>query len=179
MTKRYLAAMLVAMMAASLFFGCAKEEHWGQNLNPKGSWWKKEGHSWDPKEKIFMAIGYSNPDWKDKFDQRKSADLNARAEVANFMQSLTKNYMKEIRASRFAISQSVVEESSKETLLGAVIVARHYTKGKHQFESLIKVDLNYFFNHIYDKYENEQMISGLKEIENAIVEKTIGEGGTK
>jgi len=173
--------------------GCAKDEHWGQKLDIKGKWWKKEGHSWEPKDKIFMAIGYSNPDWKEKFDARKSADLNARSEVASFMQSLVKNYMKEVRARHYAISQSTVENSSKETLLGAVIVARHYAK--KQYQSLIKVDLNYFFEQIYDKYESsvadkgnvdarikaktEEAIVKMKEMENSIVEKTISDGGAQ
>ncbi len=192
-TKRRFAAALLIFMAASLIMGCAKDEHWGQNLDPKGKWWKKEGDSWDPKEKIFMAIGYSNPEWKNKFDQRKSADLNARSEVANFMQSLVSNYMKEVRTHHYAISRSIVENSSNETLLGAVIVARRYEK--KQYKSLIKVDMNYFFERIYENYENsvlespnvdakikaktDEAIVKLKEMETPIVEKTITDGGVQ
>jgi len=188
--------ILPVFILIALISGCAKEEHWGQKFDEKGKWWKQEGQSWDPKNRIFMTIGYSNPDWKDKFDARKSADLNARSEVSNFMQSLAKNYMKEVRSSRYAISQSVVESSSNETILGSVIVSRHYTKGKKQYESLIKVDLNYFFNQIYDNYESsmltktgdvdakirakvDEAIAKLKEMENPVVEKTINEGGAK
>lgn len=186
-------AILFVCIAAFLLSACAKDEHWGQKLDIKGKWWKKEGQSWNPKEKIFMAIGYSNPDWKNKFDQRKSADMNARSEVASFMQSLVKNYMKEVRAGHYAISQGTVESSSNETLLGAVIVARHYAKKK--YESLIKVDLNYFFSQIYDNYESavaetgsadarikaksKEAIAKLKEMENSIVERTISEGGAQ
>jgi len=177
--------ILPVIILIAFISGCAKDEHWGQKLDVKGKWWKKEGQSWEPKDKIFMAIGYSNPDWKEKFDARKSADLNARSEVASFMQSLVKNYMKEVRSRHYAISQSTVENSSKETLLGAVIVARHYKK--KQYQSLIKVDLNYFFEQIYEtgdvdariKAKTEEAIVKMKEMENSIVEKTINDGGAQ
>jgi hypothetical protein len=198
-------ALVLAVVLCVIFCGCAKEDHWGQELKIDKKWWKKEGHSWDRKDKIFMAIGYSNPDWKDKFDARKSADLNARSEVASFMQTLVKNYMQELRNSNYAISESIVESSSEETLLGAVIVARHYDKGKKQYQSLIKIDMKYFFDQIYDKYKEENAmriraknkklsseeldekikastdegLASLKEMENPVVEKAIEEGGAK
>ncbi|MFH1874700.1 MAG: hypothetical protein ABH859_05900 [Pseudomonadota bacterium] len=152
--KKLITFSVIVVFSASCFYlGCAKEDHWGQELRLDKKWWKKEGHSWDRKEKIFMAIGYSNPDWTDKFDLRKSADLNARAEVASFMQSLTTNYIQEIRNSNYAISESIVESSADETLLGAAIVARHYDKKKKQFQALIKIDLNYFFSQVYDQFK--------------------------
>lgn len=204
MRKKSFIVILVLILSA-VFCGCAKEDHWGQELRIDKKWWKKEGHSWDRKNKVFMAIGYSNPDWKDKFDARKSADLNARSEVASFMQSLVKNYMQELRNSNYAISESIVESSSEETLLGAVIVARHYEKRKKQYQSLIKIDMKYFFDQIYDRYREEnamrirakykklsseeldekikasteEALADLKKMEDPVVEKTIEEGGAK
>ncbi len=200
LSKRFIIFTLITVFSASgLYLGCAKKDHWGQELSIDKKWWKKEGHSWNRKDKIFMAIGYSNPDWDNKFDLRKSSDLNARAEVASFMQSLTKNYMQEIRNSNYAISESVVESSADETLLGAAIVARHYNKKRKQFKSLIKVDLKYFFSQVYDQFRKtnaaqvrrknrglsaEELdrrieestraaLHKLKKIEDPVVEKTI------
>ena len=146
--SKSLKLFLIAAIALPLLAGCAKDEsHWGQNLDPEGKWWKMEGQSWDRKANVFMTVGYSNPDWKDKYDQRKSADLDARSQVATFMQSLVANYMEEVRSKNFAISQSVVESSAKQTVTGSVIVARNYKRGgKYKgYRSLIKVDLNNFF----------------------------------
>jgi hypothetical protein len=197
--------LVLAVVLCVIFCGCAKEDHWGQELRIDKKWWKKEGQSWDRKNKIFMAIGYSNPDWKDKFDARRSADLNARSEAASFMRSLVKNYIEELRNSNYAISESLVKSSSEETLLGSVIVARHYDKGRKQYQSLIKIDMKYFFDQIYDKYSEEnamrirakfrklspeeldlkikantdEALADLKEMENTIVEKTVTEGGAK
>ena len=71
--------LLVVLVLFPLVTNCAKDEtHWGQKLDPDKKWWKKEGQSWNRKTNIFMTIGYSNPDWTDKYDMRKSADLNAR-----------------------------------------------------------------------------------------------------
>lgn len=203
---KWISLVIILIFAAAAFsFSCAKEEHWGQKFDIKGSWWKKEGQSWDPKNKIFMTIGHSNPDWKDRFDARKSADLNARAEVAGFMSSLVKNYMQELRNTDYGISESIVESSSEETIIGSVIVARHYTKGKKLYQSLIKVDLKYFFDNIYDDFRKqnaarlraknrrmakedldakilantEEALAKLKEMENPVVEKTLQEGGAQ
>ncbi|PIU58505.1 MAG: hypothetical protein COS89_00040 [Deltaproteobacteria bacterium CG07_land_8_20_14_0_80_38_7] len=204
MFKKNVILIVMIAFVCSMFItiGCAKKDHWGQELKIDEKWWKKEGHSWDRKDQIFMAIGYSNPDWKEQFDLRKSADLNARSEVASFMQSLTKNYIQELRNSSYAISESIVESSADETLLGAAIVSRHYEKGKKQYQSLIQVDLKYFFNQIYKKFEKEsaarirgknptisseeldQMIhekteealTKLKAMEDPVIEKTINQG---
>ncbi|MBI4196420.1 MAG: hypothetical protein HY539_01215, partial [Deltaproteobacteria bacterium] len=173
--------------------------HWGQNLDPDKEWWKVEGQSWDRKDKIFMVIGYSNPEWTDQFDLRKSADLNARGEAASFMQSLVQNYMEEIRGKNFAVGESMVKASSKEALLGSVIVSRHYEKKPKKYYSLLKVDLSYFFGQIYDRYKETESaklrrsseglsgaeldqkiaevtaktVADLKEIETSVVEKTL------
>jgi len=154
---KILKVIAIIFFLVPIMCSCAKEDtHWGQKLDVK-KWWKKEGQSWDRKTNVFMAIGYSNPDWTDKYDMRKSADLDARSQVASFMQSLVKNYMQEIRSKNYAISEGVVEASSKETVLGSIITDRHYMKkGKQkQYLSLIKVDLNYFFGRIYDKYRSD------------------------
>jgi hypothetical protein len=148
---------MMVVIVLPLIIGCAKKDtHWGQNLDVK-KWWKKEGQSWDRKTNVFMTIGYSNPDWTEKTDMRKSADLDARSQVASFMQSLVKNYMEEIRSHSYAISESAVKSSANETVLGSVIADRHYVKKKkqRQYLSLIKVDLNYFFRQIYDKYQSD------------------------
>lgn len=150
--------IILVLVLAPILAGCAKDEtHWGQKLDPEGKWWKKEGQSWNRKTNIFMAIGYSNPDWTDKYDMRKSADLNARSEVASFMNSLVQNYMEEIRSRNYSISESLVEGSAKETITGSVIVARHYKKrGKYKgFQSLIKVDLTNFFAKIDQEYADQ------------------------
>ena len=146
--SKILKLFLIVMIVAPLLAGCAKDDtHWGQNLDPDGKWWKKEGQSWDRKSNIFMTIGYSNPDWTEKYDLRQSADLNARSQVASFMGSLVGNYMEEVRSRNFSISQSQVEASSKQTVEGSVIVSRHCKKGgKYKgCQSLAKVDLSRFF----------------------------------
>jgi hypothetical protein len=143
-------ALLIVVVVFA--FSCAKQDHWGQRFKEDGKWWQQEGQSWDVKNKIFMTIGYSNPDWKDEFDLRRSSDTDARAQIAAFMQSLVDNYISETRANNFAVSESVVKSSAKESVIGAVIVSRHYEKRKKRYYSLIKVDLKYFFNNIYDSY---------------------------
>jgi hypothetical protein len=150
--------IILVLVLAPILAGCAKDEsHWGQNLDPDSKWWKKEGQSWDRKTGIFMSVGYSNPDWTDKYDMRKSADLNARSQVASFMNSLVQNYMEEIRSRNYSISESLAEESAKETITGSVIVARHYDKrGKYKgYKSLIKVDLTNFFAKIDQDYADQ------------------------
>ena len=193
--------VMLLVFVIPLFSGCAKEDtHWGQNLDVK-KWWKKEGQSWDRKNNVFMTIGYSNPDWTEKFDMRKSADLDARSQVASFMDSLVKNYMEEVRSHNYAISESAVKASANETILGSVIVDRHYVKKKkqRQYLSLIKVDLNYFFRQIYDRYQSnvasqirrahkeltpeeidtlikektDAALANLKQMEEPVVEKTV------
>lgn len=155
---KILSAALLLFLLVPLFAGCAKDDsHWGQTLDPDKSWWKKEGQSWDRKTNVFMAVGYSNPDWTEKYDLRKSADLDARSQVASFMQSLVKNYMEEVRSRNFAVSESIVEASARETITGSVIVARHYRKGgKYKgYRSLIKVDLTNFFRRIDQQYSDD------------------------
>lgn len=156
MKNRVVWVLCLVFAFGLLSFGCAKDNHWGQKLDQDEKWWKKEGNSWDRKDNIFMAIGYSNPDWTDKFDSRKSADTNARAEVSSFMQSLVKTYMEEVRSHGYSVSENAIEASSKETLLGSAVVSRHYDKKKKQYLSLIKIDLNYFFGQIYDKFRAEE-----------------------
>lgn len=150
----FIPIILIAAISFALAPGCAKDDtHWGQKLDVKKKWWKKEGQSWDRESNVFMAVGYSNPNWKDKYDMRKSADLDARSQVASFMASLVKNYMEEIRSRNFSISESTVEASANETVLGSVIVARKY-KAK-RYMSLVKVDTGYFFAQIYKKYRSD------------------------
>lgn len=149
--KKIVSLAVVVLVAASAFFGCAKDDsHWGQKLEIDKKWWKVEGQSWDRKNNVFMAVGYSNPNWSDKYDQRKSADLDARSQAASFMNSLVKNYMQETRSHNYSLSESYVESSANESVLGSVVVARKYWKKK--YHSLIKVDLGYFFSKIYKKY---------------------------
>lgn len=154
-TSRVFRIVVFALVALPLIWACGqkKEAHWGQELSIDMKWWKKEGQSWNRETNIFMTIGYSNPSWKDEYDMRKSADLDARAQVANFMNSLVKSYMEEIRSHNFTIAESVVEANADETVLGSVIVERKKHKGKYM--SLIKVDLGYFFAQIYKKYRND------------------------
>jgi len=154
--SRIFAVILVAFFAVPLVFGCAKkDDHWGQKLDIEKSWWKKkyEGQSWNRTTNVFMTIGYSNPSWTDKYDKRKSADLDARAQVASFMASLVKNYAEEIRSHNFSISESVIQASAEETVLGSVIVARKYKRKRYM--SLVKVDLGYFFAQVYKKYRGD------------------------
>lgn len=156
--KKIVGLFFIVVFAVSLVVGCAqKKDIWGQRFDINKKWWKKEGQSWNRENNVFMTVGYSNPDWVEEYDLRRSADLNARSQVASFMRSLVKNYMEEVRGRRFAISESVVKASSKETIVGSVIVARHYIKKrKHkEYRSLIKVDLNYFFDQIYDQYRED------------------------
>lgn len=155
-SKRLFLVVLVCFSMS--LFACAKDDsHWGQTLDPNKKWWKIEGQSWDRDSNIFMTIGYSNPDWKDDVDLRKSADLDARSQVAAFMQSLVKNYMEEVRSRNFSMSESYVKATADETLLGSVIVARRLDKkkGKRMCQSLIKVDLGYFFANVYKKYTED------------------------
>ncbi len=195
-----LITLLIPIMVVVFLTSCSqKNDHWGQKFDIEENWWKSEGQSWDRELRLFMTVGYSNPAWKTKYDLRKSADLDARAQVATFMSSLVGNYMKEIRGHRYAISQSEVASSANETVIGSVIVARKY-KGK-KYMSLIKVDLGYFFDSIYRKMElgmeakirkgnrgmsdkrlNEiiqekldRTIENLKKFETPAVEKTIDE----
>ncbi len=206
--KRFVALFILSAVIIPLLAGCAKDDsHWGQKLDPDKKWWKKEGQSWDRKSNLFMTIGYSNPDWTDKYDMRKSADLDARSQVASFMNSLTKNYMEETRSRNYAISESLVEGSAKETITGSVIVARHYGKrGKYKgYQSLIKVDLTNFFRKIDQEYADEitnrirkkmkrmneqdldalikektdDALSALKEAQDPAVEKALGEGAER
>lgn len=156
--SKFFTAIMAIIVFVPILTGCAKKDtHWGQQLDPDKSWWKKEGQSWDRKTNVFMAIGYSNPDWTDKYDLRKSADLDARSQVASFMNSLVNNYMEEIRSRNFTISESVVEASARETVTGSVVVARHYKKrGKYKgYRSLIKVDLTHFFHRVEKQYSDE------------------------
>ena len=195
-TIKLLSAIFVSIF---LITACAKSNHWGQKYDIDKKWWKQEGQSWDRKNNIFMTIGYSNPDWTNKFDLRKSADLNARADVSAFMRSLVLNYMQEVRSRNYAVSSSEVEASSKEALLGSTIVARHYSSRMKQYKSLIKIDLNYFFNNVYDnvrhssakkarktnkglteaeldqkiKESTEKAIADLRAIEEPVVEKSL------
>ncbi len=149
--KKVVSLFAVILIAAAFFSGCAKDDgHWGQKLDIDKKWWKVEGQSWDRKNNVFMAVGYSNPNWSDKYDQRKSADLDARSQAASFMNSLVKNYMQETRSHNYSLSESFVESSANETVLGSVIVARKYWKKR--YHSLVKVDLGYFFSKIYKKY---------------------------
>ncbi len=151
LTITRLTAVAAFFCFALLAVGCGgKDAHWGKSFDEKGSWWKQEGQSWDRETNVFMTIGYSNPDWKDKYDARKSADLNARSQVSEFMASLVKSYMEETRSRHFTISESIVRSVADETILGSVIVARKYKK--KQYMSLIKVDLGYFFGTVYKKY---------------------------
>ncbi len=152
MLRRHLAVFLFLLpLVAVTVVGCSqKKSHWGQTFDIEDDWWKREGQSWDRESNIFMTIGYSNPAWKTKYDMRKSADLDARAQVASFMRSLVKNYMEEIRGHRYAVSESLVRQAADETVIGAVIVARKYKGGRNRrYRSLIKVDLDYFFDDIY------------------------------
>ncbi|MBN1282335.1 MAG: hypothetical protein JXA24_01000 [Proteobacteria bacterium] len=158
MGRNYLRIIVLVLACAALAGACAKDEsHWGQRLDPDGKWWKKEGQSWDRKSNIFMTIGHSNPDWTEVYDQRQSADLNARSQVASFMGSLVANYMEEVRSRNFTISQSVVEASSKQTVEGSVIVSRHCKKGgKYKgCRSLIKVDLSRFFAMVENDFADD------------------------
>lgn len=150
--SRIIGAVVAIVIAVSFVGACGqkKESHWGQELRIDKKWWKKEGQSWDRESNIFMAIGYSNPSWKHKYDQRKSADLDARSQVASFMNSLAKNYMEEVRSHNFTIAESTVQISADEAILGSVIVARKKKRGRYM--SLIKVDLGYFFGKVYRKY---------------------------
>ncbi|HPW45896.1 MAG TPA: hypothetical protein PKU96_05960 [bacterium] len=149
--KKAVSLFAVILITAIFFSGCAKDDsHWGQKLDVDKKWWKVEGQSWDRKNNLFMAVGYSNPNWSDKYDQRKSADLDARSQAASFMNSLVKNYMQETRSHNYSLSESFVEISANETVLGSVIVARKYWKKR--YHSLVKVDLGYFFSNIYKKY---------------------------
>ena len=127
---------------------CGGKQHWGQDLDAKEKWWKKEGHSWNRKTKIFMAIGYSNPQWDDKNAKRKSADLNASAEASKFMQQLMKTYIREANHDNYNVNEEIVESSSRETLIGSVIVSRKYIKKGQEYRSLLKVDLAYFFKNL-------------------------------
>jgi len=148
--------MMFVVIAFALFIGACgqkKESHWGQDLREDKNWWKKEGQSWDRETNIFMTVGYSNPSWKHEYDQRKSADLDARAQVAAFMNSLTKNYMEEVRSHNFTISESAVQSSADETILGSAIVSRKKKSGRYM--SLVKVDLGYFFAQVYKKYRSD------------------------
>jgi hypothetical protein len=141
--------MVVVFASASVSCG-KKADHWGKNFDESGSWWNQEGQSWNRDNNVFMTIGYSNPDWKDKYDARKSADLNARAQVAEFMASLVKTYADEVRSRNFTISESEIKSAADETVIGSVIVDRKFKK--KQYMSLIKVDLGYFFASVYKKY---------------------------
>lgn len=176
--KRIVGIVIAVMLVMSIGACAKKNEHWGQKFDEKGKWWKQEGQSWDRKDNIFMAVGRSNPDWKDDYDKRRSADLDARAQVAAFMQSLVDNYMKEIRSRNYSISKSVIESSANESVLGSVIVNRK-KKGKIYY-SLVKVDLNYFFQKIYDNFKepNQDALANLKKLETPVVEKSIITGGT-
>ncbi|MBI2980813.1 MAG: hypothetical protein HYY44_00645 [Deltaproteobacteria bacterium] len=154
--------------------GCVSGgRHWGQNLDPDSKWWKKEGESWDRKNKIFMVIGASNSEWTDPDDLRKSSDLNARAEATSFMQSLVENYTEEVRGKGYALVESRVKATAKEALLGSVIVSRHFEKKAKKYHSLLQIDLRYFFDQIYDDYSN---LKNLKDLEDPVVEKTVREG---
>lgn len=154
--SRQFKVMMFVVIAFALFIGACgqkKESHWGQDLREDKNWWKKEGQSWDRETNIFMTVGYSNPSWKHEYDQRKSADLDARAQVAAFMNSLTKNYMEEVRSHNFTISESAVQSSADETILGSAIVSRKKKSGRYM--SLVKVDLGYFFAQVYKKYRSD------------------------
>ena len=144
--------VLASMLLTLGFFACASGGgHWGQNLDPNGKWWKKEGQSWDRKNKIFMVIGTSNPEWTDPDDLRRSSDLNARAEAASFMQSLVSNSMEEVRGKGYALVESRVKATAKESLRGSAIVARHFDKKKKRSYSLLKIDLRYFEEPVIEK----------------------------
>jgi len=151
---------LGTFLASSLFglAACGGKQHWGQDLNPEKKWWKKEGHSWDRKHKIFMAIGYSNPEWEDQNAKRKSADLAASGEASKFMQQLVKTYIREANYDNYKVNEDVVESSSHETLIGSVIVSRKYIKKNKEYRSLLQVDLSYFFDHL-----NKRLLANEKE----------------
>lgn len=156
LSRMLMSAVIIALVSSFMIGACGqkKESHWGQELKIDDDWWNKEGQSWDRETNIFMAVGYSNPSWKHRYDQRKSADLDARAQVAAFMNSLVKNYMEEVRSHNFTIAESAVQASADETILGSVIVARK--KKSDRYMSLVKVDLGYFFAQVYKKYRSDQ-----------------------
>lgn len=197
--------VIIALIALPLMLSCSQksDKHWGQKLEIDKKWWKVEGQSWNRETNVFMTTGYSNPNWTDKYDMRKSADLDARAQVASFMNSLVKNYSEEVRSHNFSISESVIEASAEEAVLGSVIVARKYRKKRYM--SLIKVDLGYFFSGIYKKYRNDMSkriekqhrsanqtqldeiiqekvdnaMGNLKRLENPAIQKSLNETETK
>ncbi len=176
-SQKIFAFIIAVIFILPLITSCAKDEtHWGQKLDPDKKWWKKEGQSWDRKSNIFMTIGYSNPDWKEKYDLRKSADLDARSQVASFMRSLVKNYMEEVRSRNYSISEGIAESSADETITGSVIVGRHYQKGgKHKgYQSLIKVDLTNFFRRI-DKEHSDEMAKDLRSKNQRLTQEKLDE----
>jgi hypothetical protein len=100
LSKLSVFVVVLLLFAVSTFVSCSQrsDRHWGQKLDIDKSWWKMEGQSWDRDKNVFMAVGHSNPNWTDKYDMRKSADLDARAQVAQFMASLVKTYSEEVRS---------------------------------------------------------------------------------
>jgi hypothetical protein len=155
LSKLSVFVVVLLLFAVSTFVSCSQrsDRHWGQKLDIDKSWWKMEGQSWDRDKNVFMAVGHSNPNWTDKYDMRKSADLDARAQVAQFMASLVKTYSEEVRSHNFSIGENVIEASAEETVLGSVIVARKHKSKRYM--SLVKVDLGYFFSNVYKAYRND------------------------
>ena len=159
--KRVITLFVFISLSSMILHGCGSKQKWGQDLNPEKKWWVKEGHSWDAGKKIFMAIGYSNPEWEDHNAKRKSADLNASAEAAKFMQQLVSTYMREANYHNYHVNEEIVSASSRETLIGSVVIARKYLKKEDEYRSLLKVDLNYFFNHLKKRVlDNERERAG-------------------
>jgi len=145
-----IAALIMAVVIC--LSGCSsKEKRWGKEFDIEGKWWEQNGQSYDPNTKVFMVAGMSRGNYGSLRLERDSADMDGRKQIANFMQSLVSSYVKECSTNEVDVSENMVKAISKEILVGSAIVARHYDESKKIYYSLLKINLNYFFDRVKDR----------------------------
>jgi hypothetical protein len=149
MKSGFLIAILCSLL---LLISCASsEKKWGKEFDLEGKWWEQNAQSYDPNTKIFMATGMSRGNYNSIRLERDSADMDARKQIANFMQTMVTTYMKESSKNNVDTSENIVKAVSEEVLVGSAFVARHYSESDKIYYSLVKIDLKYFFDKVKDK----------------------------
>lgn len=155
--------LLLTITALIAFISCATTENkWGKEFDENGKWWKQEGQNFDINTKIFMAVGMSHGKYNNKRLERDSADIDARKQAINFLESQVTNYVKELNANGTDTNESMVRAISQEILVGTVIIDRHYDEPSKLFYSLMKVDLSRIFETVKNRTNASEKYTDLR-----------------
>ena len=162
--------ILVAILGCLfLISSCSsKQKKWGKEFDLEGKWWEQNAQSYDPNTKFFMASGMSRGNYDSIRLERDSADMDARKQVANFMQSMVSTYIKECTVNGVDASENMVKAVSEEVLVGSAFVARHYNEAQKIYYSLVKIDLKYFFDNVKDRVidsTNKTLVEKYKDLD--------------